>query len=139
VKHIFALLVFILALMLQLWLAPAGMRGDFVLTTLIVFAFIFTFWELVVFALFGAFFLNTSPYLGWSVLMLILIPLLAYIARNRFPLDRWFGVLFGIVIGIPLFYAITAPVAALHAIGFLLVDILACVIFGELILYGMAG
>ena len=42
-KHLSAILVFILAVMLQLWFAPAGMRGDFVLATLVVFAFLFEF------------------------------------------------------------------------------------------------
>jgi hypothetical protein len=136
-KHLLAILVFILALMLQLWFAPAGMRGDFVLATLVVFAFLFAFWELVIFILLGIFLLNSSPYFNLAMLMLAVIPLLIYVIRRRFPLDRWFGTAFGIVVSIPIFYAVTAPVAAFHMIGFLSLDILACVIFGELLLCGM--
>jgi len=138
-KHLLAVLVFILALMLQLWFAPAGIRGDFVLTTLIVFAFIFSFWELVIFILLDIFLLNSSPYFSLTILALTAIPLLIYVIRRRFPLDRWFGVAFGVAVGIPIFYVATAPAAAFHMIGFLLLDILSCVIFGELVLYGMEG
>ena len=138
-KHLLAVLVFILALMLQLWFAPAGMRGDFVLTTLVVFAFLFAFWELIIFILLGMFLLNSVPYFSFAMFMLAVIPLLVYIVRRRFPLDRSFGIALGVAVGILIFYAVTAPAAAVHMIGFLLFDILVCIIFGELVLYGMEG
>jgi hypothetical protein len=138
-KHFSAILVFILALMLQLWFAPAGVRGDFVLAALIVFAFLFTFWELIAFVLFGVFLLNTAFYPGLAMFFWAAIPLVVYAARRRFPFDPWFGAALGIALGIPAFYAVTAPGAAVHAIGFLLLDILACIIFGELVLCGMTA
>ena len=137
-KHLFAVLVFILAVMLQLWFAPAGMRGDFVLATLIVFAFLFTFWELAIFILLGIFLLNVEAYSAVAALMLTIVPLAVYFARRRFPLDLWLGTAAGIVIGTLVFYAAVAPLAAFHAAGFFALDILVCVLFGELALWGMA-
>ena len=46
---------------------------------------------------------------------LAVIPLAAYFMRRRFSLDPWFGAAVGIAAGILVFYAVTAPVAALHA------------------------
>jgi hypothetical protein len=139
IKHLSATLVLILAVMLQLWFAPAGMRGDFVLATLIVFAFLFSFWELIAFVLFGIFLLDLSPYSVPTMLMLALVPLALYFVRRRFPLDPWSGAAAGIALGIAVFYAVTAPVAALHAAGFLALDILVCILFGVFVLWGVEG
>lgn len=136
-KYLSAILTFILAVILQLWLAPAGMRGDFVLAILIVFAFLFEFWELVAFILLGVFLMNGAPRLGSAMLMLAVLPLAAYFLRRYFSLDPWLGVALGIAFGIIIFYAVLAPVAAFHSAGLLLVDILICIAFGELILCGI--
>ena len=138
-KYLSAFFVFTLAVMLQLWFAPAGMRGDFVLAALVVFSFLFEFWELTAFILLGIFLLNSPSIFTSAALMVILVPLAVYFMRRRFPLDPWFGVAAGIVGGIAVFYAVTAPIAALHAIGFLLIDMLMCVLFGELVFCGMEG
>ncbi len=138
-KHLSAVLIFILAVMLQLWFAPAGMRGDFVLAVLVVFSFLFEFWELTVFILLGIFLLNSLSIFTSAALMIILVPLAVYFMRRRFSLDPWFGAAAGIAGGIIVFYAVTAPIAALHAVGFLLIDMLLCVLFGELVLCGMEG
>ena len=137
IKYLSAGLVLILAVMLQLWFAPAGIRGDFAIATLIVFSFLFEFWELVIFILRGVLFLNSSPYPDIAMVMLALIPLIIYFLRRRFPLDPWVGAGAGIVLGTIVFYAVTAPSAAFHAVGPLSIDILACVLFGELMLAGM--
>lgn len=138
-KHFSAILVFILAIMLQAWFAPAGVRGDFVLATLVVIALLFTFWELAIFVLFGVFLLHASPYPDLAMLLLAGIPFAAYFIRRHFYLDPWFGAAVLIAASILLFYAVTAPLAALHAIPLLALDIVACVLFGELILYGIEG
>lgn len=136
-KYLSALLVFLLAVMLQLWFAPSGMRGDFVLATLIVFSFVFELWELVIFALLAVFLMNTAFIPDLAMLTLFLVPLATSVLRRRFSLDPWLGAPAAIACGIITFYAVTAPGAALHAIGFLLVDMLVCVLFGELVLCGM--
>ncbi len=139
IKYLSAVLIFVLAFMLQLWFAPGGMRGDFVLAALVVFAFLFDFWELVIFILLGIFLLNLPLYSKIAAVLFVAIPLAVYFMRRRFPLHQWFGVVAGIVGGIVIFYAVAAPVVAWHAAGFLLIDIFACVIFGELVLAGMEG
>ena len=138
-KHFLAILAFILAVMLQLWLAPAGIRGDFALAALVVCTFLFEFWELAVFILFGIFLLNSSSGLSAAMLMLAIVPLAIFAARKSLSLDPWLGAAVGIVAGIIVFYAVVAPVVAFHAAGFLALDILACVFFGELTLYGIEG
>ncbi len=123
--------------MLQLWFAPGGVRGDFILAALIVFAFVFSFWELFIFALLGVFLVNSSPHLSVAMIVFFLIPLAAYFVRRRFPLNPWMGAAGAIAAGIALFYAATAPVAASGAVGFLVLDILASIFFGESVLYGL--
>ena len=136
-KYLLALLVFLLAVMLQLWFAPGGMHGDFVLAALIIFSFIFEFWELVIFILLAAFLMNAAFYPDLAMLMLVLVPLASYVVRRRFSLEPLFGAPAVVACGIVVFYAVTAPIAAFYAIGSLLVDALVCVLFGELVLSGM--
>jgi hypothetical protein len=138
-KYLSAILVFVLALMLQLWFAPAGMHGDFVLATLITFAFLFDLWELAAFILLGILLLNLFFYSVTTMLLFALVPLAVCFLRRRFSLDPWLGTAAGIVVGTLFFYGLTAPTAVLHAAEFFLLDILACVFFGELILCGMEG
>ena len=138
-KYISAILVFVLALMLELWFAPGGMRGDFVLASLIVFSFIFEFWELAIFILLGIFLMDSALHPDVAMLLFAFVPIALYIIRRRFSLDPWLGVPAGIIVGIAVFYAILAPAAEFHAVGFLLIDILACILFGELVLCGMVG
>lgn len=138
-KYLSAILVFILALLLQIWFAPGGMRGDFVLAALVVFAFLFDFWELVAFILLGIFLLGSSPYPDVTAFMFVVVPLAVYFARRRFSLEPWLGAAAGIAAGVVVFYAVTAPVSAFHAAAFLSLDILACILFGELVLCGIEG
>jgi hypothetical protein len=138
-KHIAVILVFALALMLQLWFAPAGVRGDFVLATLIIFAFLFDIWELAAFVLFAVFLLNPFPAFHFDILIFALIPFAVYFLRQRFSWDPWFGGAFGIICGISLLSIAIAPIVAFHTLGYLLLDVLACILFGELILCGMGG
>jgi hypothetical protein len=137
IKHLSAILVFVLAVMLQLWFAPGGMHGDFVLAALVVLAFLFEFWELVIFILFGMFLLDSSLYPDITMFMFALVPIAVYFMRRRFSFDPWLGAPALIVLGIIVFYTVVAPLAAFRAAGFLALDILACAIFGELILCGI--
>lgn len=136
-KHLSAIFVFLLAAMLQLWFAPAGMRGDFVLATLIIFALLFDFWELTAFVLLAVFLLNPFPAFNFGILVFALIPFAVYFLRRRFSWDPWIGGAFGIVCGVLLLSAAIAPGAAFRAFPYLLLNVLACVLFGELILCGM--
>jgi hypothetical protein len=138
-KHISAIIIFLLAIMLQLWFAPAGMRGDFVLAALIVFAFLFEFWELSVFVLLGFFILNLSFYSVVAAIFFMGLPFAIYFFRKRFPMNLWLGSAVGIAGSIVVFYVVTAPFAAFQNAGFILIDILVCIVFGELVLCGMEG
>jgi len=137
-KYLSATLVLLLAVMFQLWFTPGGAHGDFVLATLIVFAFLFEFWELILFVLLGVFIMNSSVHPDTTMLMLVIIPLGAYVARRYFSLDPWLGAAAGIAVGVIIFYAVVAPIAAVHAIGLLVFDILISALFGELVLFGIA-
>lgn len=136
-KYLSAIFVLVLAIMLQLWFAPGGMRGDFVLAALIVFAFLFDFWELAAFDLVAVFLLNPMPAFNVDILVFSLVPLAVYFLRRRFSWDPWLGAAFGVACGILFLYTVTAPAVAFTAIGLLLSDILVCVLFSELILCGM--
>ncbi len=138
-KHISAIIIFLLAVMLQLWFAPAGMRGDFVLTALIVFAFLFEFWELSVFVLLGFLVLNLSFYSVVAMIFFVGLPFVVYFLRKRFPMNPWLGSAVGIAGSIVVFYIATAPFSAFQNAGLVLIDVLACIVFGELVLCGMEG
>lgn len=136
-KHIAAVVIFALAIVLQLWFSPGGMRGDFVLTTLIVLSFLFSFPELLVFVLLAVVVVNPFPWLSLDMTLLALIPLATHIVSRWFALDVWIGGAISIVLGILLFYLGVAPHSVLSAPGFFMLDIVVCVAFGELIFWGM--
>jgi hypothetical protein len=137
VKYLSAILVLILGVTLQLWFVPGGMRGDFALAALIVFALIFDFWELAALDLAAVFLLNPSPAFTADIIIFALVPFAVYFLRKRFSWDPWLGAVFAVACGILFLYAAIAPTAAFHMLGYLLLDVLACVLFGELILCGM--
>ena len=64
-RSILAILILLLACAFQFWFASAGVFVNFILATLIVFAFFFDIWELLVFVLFAIFVVNWQP--GLSV------------------------------------------------------------------------
>ena len=115
------------------------MRGDFVLATLIVFAFLFDFWELSVFVLAGFFILNLSFYSVVAMIFFAGLPFAIYFLRKRFPMNPWLGSAVGIAGGIVVFYIATAPFSAFQNAGYVLIDVLACIVFDELMLCGMEG
>jgi hypothetical protein len=138
-KYFPAIAVLLLALMLELWFAPGGMRGDFVLATLVVFAFIFDAGALAVFSAAAAFCMDPAFRIGGTMLLFVLVPFAVFFLRRRFSIDPWFGVPIGIVLGIGVFYAIVAPVAAVYSLWPLALDTTICALFGEAVWYGMEG
>lgn len=138
-KYLSAILVFLFAVALQLWFAPGGVRGDFALAAMIVFAFLFDLWPLVLFSLFGVFLLNPSLHPSLAALMLIVVPLSVFFFRKRFSLDPWLGVPISILLGIGIFYVVIAPFAVLYFFWPLVLDIAVCALFGEVVWYGMEG
>ena len=137
IKYLSATLVLALAIVLQLWFTPAGIRGDFVLAMLIIFSFLFEFPELLVFVLLAVLVIDPFPWFNLEVVLFVLIPFATYGLRRWFALEAWIGGAVSIALGIFLFYLIIAPSEMFSAFGFLLLDIAACVAFGELMLSGM--
>lgn len=138
-KYLSALLALLFAFVLQLWFVPGGMRGDFILATLIAFSFLFDLAELSVALLLALFIVNPFPWPSIDMALFILLPLATYFARRWFSLDMWIGGAAAIALGIFLFYIILVPGPLIHWFGFFVLDVLVCVAFGELLLYGMEG
>ncbi len=136
-KYCSAAAVLLLAVLLQAWFAPGGIRGDFVLAALIVFAFVFGFVGTAVFSLLAIWLVGAVLYGILPVALILAIPLGAWFLRRRFSLDPRLGVPAAIAIGIAIFYLVTAPAAALGDAGYILADIAAAMIFGELMLLGL--
>jgi hypothetical protein len=136
-KFILGLLVLAIAFLLQLWFPVSGIRGDFVLAALIAFAFIYNFWEVVFFSLFAAFVVNWQPVLSVGLLIFALIPLVVFVLHRLLRWEPWMGIAVSTASGIFLFYAVTAPMMIVPNLGALVEDVIACVIFGEVLLWGM--
>ena len=137
IKKLSAIFVLLLALVLQLWFVPGGMRGDFVLATLIAFSFLFDLPELSVAILFSVFVLNPFAWPSIDMALLVLLPLMTYVMRRWFSLDIWTGGAVAIALGIFFYYLLVIPGPMFHAFGSLLLDMIAGVAFGEIVLYGM--
>ena len=60
-RSILAILMLLLACAFQFWFASTGVFINFILAALVVFAFFFDIWELLVFILFAVFVINWSP------------------------------------------------------------------------------
>ena len=136
-KYCSAAAILILAVLLQAWFAPVGIRGDFVLAALIVFAFIFGIAGTAVFSLLAVWLIGAAPYGFLPAALIVAIPLVVWFVRRRFSLDSRLGVPAAIAIGIAVFYLVTAPATALQNAGYILADIAAAMIFGELMLLGL--
>lgn len=138
-KYLTAIVVFLLAVALQLWFAPGGMRGDFVLAVLIVFAFLFDAWIVAFFSVAAAFLLDPASRPGVELSMFLAVPFAIFFLRRKFFLDPWLSIPIGIVLGIGALYAVVAPAAMPHSLPRLALDAVICALFGEVVWYGMEG
>ena len=136
-KLFLGVLVLLLALLLQVRLPVNGLHGDFILAALVAFAFTYGFWELFFFILLSVFAINWEPTLGADLLAFAAIPLAAYLIRTWSSWEPWIGVAVSTAAGILIFYWFTfgIPAADLNA---LLGDVIASVLFGELVAWGTA-
>ncbi len=132
-----AVLILLLACVLQFWLASAGIFIDLILAALVAYAFFFSFLELAAFVLFAVFVLNWAP--GPSVVLAAFaaIPLLAYLSRRFFAWTPWAGIPVALVGGLILFYLISAPDMFRAAPGAFALDLVASLVFGELTLWAL--
>ncbi len=127
------LLILFVAFALQGWLASEGWRLDLVFPALITFAFLFSFWEMLLLTLLGVFILNWQPAASVEILIFAIVPVAVYFSKHILPWQPWAENLFMIALGTLLLYAIVAGSAFMHYLGALTDDLAAGLIFGTLI------
>ncbi len=132
-RSIIAILILLLACALQFWFASTGVFINFILAALIVFAFFFDIWELLVFVLFAVFVINWSPIMSVDIFIFAVIPILAYVFHKIFAWRIWAATPAAIVVGFILLYFSTAPTAFLASGNIFFVDLFGALIFGGLV------
>jgi hypothetical protein len=129
-RSVLAILILLLACALQFWFASAGVFVNFILSTLLVFAFFFDVWELLVFVLFAIFVLNWQPGASVDIVVFGLIPFAAYAFHKVFAWTPWAGIPVTIVCGSLLLYLAIAPATFLGSWQFFLADLFGSLVFG---------
>jgi hypothetical protein len=132
-RSILAILILLLACAFQFWFASAGMFINFILATLIVFAFFFDMWELLVFVLFAIFVINWSPIMSVDIFLFAIIPIAAYAFHKVFAWTAWVAAPVAIVSGFMLLYLAIAPAAFLAHWNVFFIDLFGALIFGGLV------
>jgi hypothetical protein len=132
-RFILAVLIFLLACTLQFWFASAGVFINFILASLIVFAFFFDLWELLVFVLFAVLVINWQPAPSVDIFVFGIIPLAAYAFHKVFVWTLWAAVPTAIVCGFLILYLAIAPAAFLGNGEVFLKDVLGGLIFGGIV------
>ncbi len=134
-RSILAILILLLACALQFWFASAGTFINFILATLIVFAFYIDIWELLVFVLFGIFVVNWQPAVSADIFIFGIIPIAAYAFHKVFAWSVWAAAPAAIVCGFFLLYLAIAPGAFLANAELFSIDVLGGLIFGGLVFF----
>ena len=129
------LVILLIALVLQFWFAAAGIFLDLSFATLISFAFIFEFWELLFLVLFAAFVINWQPAVSAEILVFALFPVVAYGIRKALTWESWFAAPVAIVVGFLALYLIAAPGMFFTRLPLFLLDLAAGLGFGALVFY----
>jgi hypothetical protein len=133
IRSVLAILILLLACALQFWFASANVFVNFILATLIVFAFFFDILELLVYVLFAIFVLNWQPGLNIDVIVFAIIPIVAYAFHRVFSWAAWAAAPLAIVCGFLLLYLAIAPVAFFGNWEFFLIDLFGGLVFGGLV------
>lgn len=137
-KFFSGLAILVLALFLQFLLASAGVHFTLALAMLIVFAFVFDFWELLLFDLLAVFLLNWEPAPSITLIVFALIPIAALIFHKLIRTEIWIGSLIAIVVGFLIFYFASAPSLFLENILGFVMDLIIGLIAGELVLFALS-
>jgi hypothetical protein len=132
-RFILAILILLLACSFQFWFASAGMFINFILAALIVFAFFFDIWELLVFVLFAIFVVNWSPAVSVDIIVFGILPLAAYAFHKVFAWTLWASIPVAIISGFLLLYLAIAPAAFLSNWELFLTDLFGGLVFGGLV------
>lgn len=131
-QSIFALLILLLACAFQFWFASAGIFINFILATLIVFAFFFDIWELLVFIFFAVFVINWQPVISVDIFIFAIIPIAAFAFHKVFSWTVWAAIPVAMTVGFLLLYLVIAPAAFLTSGNRFLLDLCGAMIFGWL-------
>jgi len=134
-RSILAVLILLLACALQFWFVSAGVFINFILAALIVFAFFFDLWELLVFILFAVFVINWSPTVSMDIFLFAIIPIAAYAFHKVFAWSVWAAVPVAIAGGFILLYLAIAPAAFLASWSLFLLDLFGALIFGGFVFF----
>lgn len=137
IRFILALLIIVFACALQSWFASMNIFIDFILAALIVFAFFFDIWELLVFILFSVFVINWQPAISTEIILFGIIPIAAYASYKFFALIRWAAIPIAIIVGFLVFYLVIASGMFFANGELFLIDVLGGLVFGELVFYAM--
>ena len=132
-RSILAFLILLLACAFQFWFASMGVFINCILATLIVFAFFFDIWELLVFVLFAVFVINWSPIISVDIFLFAISPIAAYAFHKVFAWTMWAAAPAAIVCGFILLYLAIAPVAFLANGNLFFIDLFGALIFGGLV------
>jgi hypothetical protein len=124
-----AFLVLVASFTLQFWFASANIFIDFILTALILFAFYFEIWELLVFIFLSFYVVAWAPLFNVEIILFCAIPLLVYTFHKIVALERWAGIPIAVIVGLIVFYAGSAPQFFFSNLIALLLDIFGSLIF----------
>ena len=130
IRSILAVLILLLSCALQFWFASANVFVNFILATLIVFAFYFDIWELLVFILFSIFVINWQPVVSTDIFIFGIIPVVVYAFNKVFAWTTWVAAPFAIVAGFIVLYLALAPGAFFANWELLLMDLFGGLLFG---------
>jgi hypothetical protein len=133
-RLIIAILILFLACGLQFLLGSAGVFINFILATLIAFAFFFDFFEMAVFILFAIFVVNWQPSFSVAIALFVLIPLAAFLFHKFFAWSAWAGIPAMIVGGFLVLYLAVAPHMIVTNFSEFILDVIVSLLFGELVL-----
>lgn len=137
IRFILSLLILIFACALQSWFASMDVFMNFILASLIVFAFFFDVWELLVFILFSIFVINWQPAISAEIILFGLVPLAAYAFHQLFAFVLWVAVPIAIIVGFLIFYIAIAPTMFFINWMPFLTDLVGGLVFGELVLLAL--
>jgi hypothetical protein len=132
-RSILAILMLLLACAFQFWFASTGVFINFILAALVVFAFFFDIWELLVFILFAVFVINWSPIVSVDIFVFAIIPIAAYAFHKVFAWTVWAAAPVAIAVGFILLYCAIAPATFLANWNLFFVDLFGALIFGGLV------
>lgn len=137
VRHRFlaAFLVLLAAFLLRLRLGPVfGWQPEFVLASLITFAFILGFFELGFLIACALFLLSWQPGLSIEFALMALLPLACFLFRKIvYTFEGWFSNFLTVFLGVIVFNLSIDAALALHAPPVLLGNAVASAFFGFLI------